>query len=72
MQHIQGISRHQLQIGCLEDRITANNPVRFIEAFVNHIDLVKIGFEPRILKTEGRPSFKTQVFLKLYLYGYLI
>jgi hypothetical protein len=51
MQHIQGISRNQLQMGSLEDRITADNPVRFIETFVNHIDLVKIGFEPRILKT---------------------
>jgi transposase len=71
MQHIQGISRHQLQMGSLEDKITADNPVRFIEAFVNHLDLVKIGFDSRILKTEGRPSFKTEVFLKLYLYGYL-
>jgi transposase len=71
MQHIQGISRNQLQMVSLEDKITAYNPVRFIEAFVTHIDLVKIGFESRALKTEGRPSFKTEVFLKLYLYGYL-
>jgi transposase len=71
MQHIQGISRNQLQMVSLEDKITADNPVRFIEAFVTHIDLVKIGFESRALKTEGRPSFKTEVFLKLYLYGYL-
>jgi len=31
MQHIQGISRHQLQMSSLEDKITADN----IEAFVN-------------------------------------
>jgi transposase len=30
-----------------------------------------VGFEPKTLKTEGRPSFQTEVFLKLYLYGYL-
>lgn len=71
MQHIQGISRNQLQMGSLEDKITSDNPVRFIDAFVGLIDLKKIGFEPRVLKTEGRPSFKTEVFLKLYLYGYL-
>jgi transposase len=33
--------------------------------------LIKIGFTPRILKGEGRPSFDTKVFLKIYLYGYL-
>lgn len=71
MQHIQGISRHQLQIRSLEDTITLENPIRFIDAFVGVIDFQKLGFELRILKTEGRPSFKTEVFLKLYLYGYL-
>ena len=71
MQHIQGISRHQLQMSSLEDKITADNPVRFIEAFVHHIDAVKLGFQSKVLKTEGRPSFKTEVFMKLYLYGYL-
>lgn len=71
MQHIQGISRHQLQMSSLEDKITADNPVRFIEAFVHYIDAVKLGFQSKVLKTEGRPSFKTEVFIKLYLYGYL-
>ena len=71
MQHIQGISRNQLQIVSLEDKIAVDNPVRFIDAFVGLIDLKKIGFEPRVLKTEGRPSYETQLFLKLYLYGYL-
>ena len=71
MQHIQGISRHQLQMISLEDKITSDNPVRFIDVFVNSIDLQKIGFISRVLKKEGRPSFDTKVFLKIYLYGYL-
>ena len=71
MQHIQGISRHQLQISSLEDKISADNSVRFIDAFVSFIDLQKVGFEPRTLKIQGRPSYQTQLFLKLYLYGYL-
>ena len=71
MQHIQGISRYQLRLQSLEDTISQENPVRFIDAFVNSIDLAKIGFTPRVLKTEGRPSFDTKVFLKIYLYGYL-
>ncbi|OUD28756.1 transposase, partial [Flavobacterium sp. FPG59] len=69
MQHIQGISRHQLQLSSLEDKITADNAVRFIDAFVKVIDLNKIGFSSKVLQKEGRPSFATAVFLKLYLYG---
>lgn len=71
MQFIQGIPRNQLQIVSLEDKISSDNPVRFIDAFVGYIELEKIGFSPKILKTEGRPSFDMKVFLKLYLYGYL-
>lgn len=71
MQHIQGISRHQLQVASLEDTISQDNPVRFIDAFVHSIHLERIGFKERVLKTEGRPSFDTKVFLKIYLYGYL-
>jgi len=51
MQHIQGIARNQLQVSSLEDSISQDNPVRFIDAFVNSIDLEKIGFTPRVLKT---------------------
>ncbi|MFN3785182.1 MAG: transposase, partial [Spirosomataceae bacterium] len=71
MQHISGISRQQLQLSSLEDKITLDNPVRFIEAFVEHISLELLGFTTRILKSEGRPSFESKVFLKLYLYGCL-
>jgi hypothetical protein len=34
MQHIQGISRQQLQISSLEDKITQDNLVRFIDTYV--------------------------------------
>ncbi|WP_369753638.1 IS1182 family transposase [Flavobacterium sp. WC2409] len=71
MQHITGISRHQMRFSSLEDAISTDNQVRFIDAFVGHIDLSKLGFAVKTLKTEGRPSFNSQVFLKIYLYGYL-
>jgi hypothetical protein len=29
--------------------------VRFIDAFVGHIDILKLGFAIKTLKTEGRP-----------------
>jgi len=69
--HIQGISRNPLQMGSLEDKVASDNSVRFIDAFVSVLDLKKLGFTPKVLKTESRPSYRTEVFLKLYLYGYL-
>lgn len=71
MEHITGISRHQLRISSLEDTISAHNQVRFIDAFVSLIDLSKLGFGIKTLKNQGRPSYHSQVFLKIYLYGYL-
>ena len=71
MQHIIGISRNQMVFSSLEDTISQDNPIRFIEAFVEHIDLKMLGFLVQTIKAEGRPSFDTKVFLKLYLYGYL-
>ena len=58
-------------MGSLEDKIASDNSGRFIDAFVSVIDLKKIGFTPRILKIQDRPSYRTEVFLKRYLYGYL-
>jgi len=56
MQHITGISRQQLQISSLEDKITTDNPIRFIEAFVEIISLESVGFTIQTIKSEGRPS----------------
>ena len=71
MQHITGIARNQMVFTSLEDSISEDNSVRFVDAFVENIDLKALGFELQMLKTEGRPSFSTQTFLKIYLYGYL-
>jgi transposase len=71
MQHILGISSHQTRVSSLEDAISPNNQVRFLDAFVSFIDLSKLGFSFQTLKNEGRPSYNSQVFLKIYLYGYL-
>jgi transposase len=70
MQHITGIPRNQMVFSSLEDTISPN-PVRFVDAFVDALSLVALGFKIQTLKSEGRPSFDTKVFLKIYLYGYL-
>jgi transposase/transcription elongation factor Elf1 len=71
MQHITGISRNEMFITSLEDLISQDNPIRFIDAFVEAILLDSLSFTVQTLKEEGRPSFNTKVFLKIYLYGYL-
>lgn len=60
-----------MQIISLEDRISNENPVRFIDVFVEQISLESLGFLSKTIKSEGRPSFDSKVFLKIYLYGYL-
>jgi transposase len=71
MQHITGIPRNQLFFSSLEDTILPENPVRFIDAFVEALALQTLGFSVQTIKREGRPSFETKIFLKIYLYGYL-
>ena len=55
----------------LEDYIAAENPVRFIDAFVGQLDLGKEGFRHGALPETGRPPYDPGDLLRLYLYGYL-
>ena len=55
----------------LEMQIEQDNPVRFVDAFVDHLDLCQLGFVVSALKTEGRYAFESKLFLKIYLNGYL-
>ena len=71
MQHITVISRQQMRFSSLEDTISSDNQVRFIDTFVESIDLSKLGFAVKTLEIEGRPSFNSKVFLKIYSYRYL-
>ncbi len=71
MNFIAAQDRFQVTLSSLEDKIIDDNPVRFIDALVEHLDLIKLGFIINMLKTEGRPCFDSKHFLKIYLYGYL-
>ena len=46
------------------------NPVRFIDAFVDQLDLAAAGFI-RVAPKAGRPGYAPGDLLKLYIYGYL-
>ncbi len=71
MQYIQGSSRHQTYFSTLENQVSADNPVRLIDGFVDKLHLQKLGFTKTIHKSECRPPYAPAVLLKLYLYGYL-
>ena len=45
MKMIQGISRQQMQFTSLDDLVPAGNPVRLIDAFVEKLDLKKLGIK---------------------------
>ena len=73
MAHISGEDRSQLLLlpAAVDDYVGPDNPVRFIDAFVEGLDLVEAGFERVRPKRTGRPGYDPADQLKLYIYGYL-
>lgn len=55
----------------LEDYVGEENPVRFVDAFVEALDLAELGFDRAEPKDMGRPAYHPGLLLRLYLYGYL-
>jgi len=73
MQHIDGIDRDQITMfpEALDDYISEDNPVRFVDAFVGSLDLSSLGFRRVIPADTGRPPYHPGDLLRLYIYGYL-
>jgi transposase len=70
---VEGTDRGQTTLfpESLEDWIEEDNPVRVIDAFVDKLDLSKLGFDGVAAEATGRPSYHPSGLLKLYIYGYL-
>src|SRR2546423_7871758 len=73
MDYIRGVSRNQVILfpESVEDYITEDNPVRFIDACVSGLDLAGLGFARGTPAETGRPAYDPGDLLRLYLYGYL-
>src|SRR5450759_3143992 len=73
MTHISGFERSQILLlpEAVDDYVGADNPVRFIDAFVDELDLSAAGFVRVAAKATGRPGYAPADLLKLYIYGYL-
>ena len=70
---VQGEDRRQgvLLPEFLDDWVSEENPVRAIEAFVDALDLMALGFAGVEPAATGRPGYHPGLLLKLYVYGYL-
>ena len=72
-EHVTGHYRKQSVLfpEMLDDYVDKENPVRFIDAFIDSLNLEKLGFKHSVLADTGRPSYNPSDLLKLYVYGYL-
>lgn len=73
MSYFTGLDRSQSQFlpRTVDEYVAVDSPVRFIEAFVEGLDLIKIGLACTHSTYRGRPGYHPKTMLKLLLYGYL-
>lgn len=73
MAYIRGEAREQVTMFpvTLDELIPADHMCRVIEAWVNRLNMVKLGFVRAEAAETGRPGYDPRDLLKLYLYGYL-
>ena len=63
MAYIAGADRTQAVLlpEVLDDYVGADNPVRFLDAFVAQLDLETLGFQRAVPAETGRPAFMVTV-----------
>jgi transposase len=72
MGFIHGAHRHEESL-CperLDDYMAAENPVRCLAAFVDHLHLTILGFQRATPAATGRPAYHPAALVKRYIYGY--
>lgn len=73
MAHISGYSRFQTTLfpEVPDDLIGADHAVRVVDAFVDSLDLARLGFSRVEAEVTGRPPYDPRHLAKLYIYGFL-
>ena len=72
MAHRTGHDRQQFRFTApLDEMIAPDNMVRVVDAFVDAIDLDKLGFIHVKAHKRGAPPYHPGLLLKIYIYGYL-
>jgi len=72
-EHVTGTNRRQTVLfpDTIDEYVAMENPVRFIDAFVDSLNLEKLSFKHSIPADTGSPSYNPSDLLKLYIYVYL-
>ena len=70
---VEGIDRSQSTFfpPMLDDYVAEDNLVRAVDAFVEGLDLGRLGFGRVVPLEQGRPGYHPATLLKIYIYGYL-
>ena len=73
MSYVRGEDRGQAALlpPVIEDYVAGDAPVRVIDAFVDGLDVRRLGFGRSVPAATGRPPYDPRDLLKLYVYGYL-
>ena len=73
MGYIHGINKRQVILfpETVDDYISEDNPVQFIDIFVENLNLKALKFRYCQPAGTGRPPYNPGDMLKLYIYGYL-
>lgn len=73
MGYIEGVDRTQQVMfpEAIDDYVAQDNAVRFLDAFVEGLDMLALGFKRAVPAQTGSPGYDPRALLKLYAYGYL-
>ncbi|UFX45595.1 transposase [Bradyrhizobium sp. 41S5] len=73
MSFIEGTARDQSNLlpPCIDDYVGPDTLVRVVDAFIDSLDLLKLGFTRAIAASTGRPGYHPGDMLRLYIWGYL-
>lgn len=73
MAYIVGVDRNQTKMitTSLDDLIADDNSVRVIDAYVDSLDLLELGFVEYSGTNRGQSPYRRSDLLKLHIYGYL-
>ena len=70
MPYVEMQSRKQIKMITLDTLVDTKSIARVIDAYVDSLDLEKLGFQKTRAETEGRPAYPPGELLKLYIYGH--
>jgi transposase len=70
MGYVEGKSRYQTKIICLDEYVGQESTARIIDRFIEGLDLKGLGFKNAVPKDLGRSPYDPACMSKLLVYGY--